>query len=96
MAELDDGLFDEAALHAMEVRKLREGLEKMKEAFEAAQAEVERLRAEGAALAAEEDSLSYENGKLRKLCLRAADALESYKLQDFEHNLIDELRKGAE
>jgi hypothetical protein len=37
-----------------------------------------------------------ELSEAKKLCVRAAEALESYHLEDFEHNLIEELRKAAQ
>lgn len=37
-----------------------------------------------------------EIDRMKALLTRAADALESYQLQDYEQNLIAELRKAAE
>jgi hypothetical protein len=45
-AELSDDSFDRDARHALEVRRLREALERVKEAWELSQAENERLREE--------------------------------------------------
>jgi hypothetical protein len=65
-------------------------------------AEIEGLRIERAALQhaiaySEEDSISYELGKLKELCGRAADALEKYTSSYSEEFLaiVEELRQAA-